>query len=461
MGSWPEDVGIISMEMVFPSLYVDQTDLELYDGVSAGKYVVGLGQSKMGFCNDREDINSLCLTVVHKLIERNNIGYSDIGFLQVGTETIIDKSKSIKSVLMQLFEKHGCTDIEGIDTTNACYGGTAALFNAVAWVESSLWDGRYAIAVAGDIAVYAQGAARPTGGAGAVAMLIGPCAPLVIDRGVRATYMRHAYDFYKPDLTSEYPVVDGKLSIECYLNALDSCYQLYCKRLSKQSNRKVDLRSLDYILFHTPFCKLVEKSVARISLIDYLNSDCSNNIYEGLEKFKNTKLAESYFDKDVEKAFMKFSRGLYEKKTLPSLLLANQIGNMYTASLYGGLVSVLINQSIEQIAGSKIGLFSYGSGLAATMYSITVSKNCNDNSALADLISGLSNVKKQLELRKRIQPEKFNAILEVKKLNCHKAPYEPVSDIHDLFPDTYYLTKIDDKHRRFYKQFLNTSNGTV
>ncbi len=44
--------------------------------------------------------------------------------------------------------------------------GTAALLNSLAWVESSAWDGRYAIAVAGDIAVYEKGPARPTGGAG-------------------------------------------------------------------------------------------------------------------------------------------------------------------------------------------------------------------------------------------------------------------------------------------------------
>ena len=43
---------------------------------------------------------------------------------------------------MQLFEDSGNTDIEGIDTTNACYGGTSALFNAVSWVESSAWDGK-------------------------------------------------------------------------------------------------------------------------------------------------------------------------------------------------------------------------------------------------------------------------------------------------------------------------------
>lgn len=45
------------------------------------------------------------------------------------------------------------------------------------------FSGRYALVVAGDIAIYATGNARPTGGAGAVALLIGPNAPLVFDRG--------------------------------------------------------------------------------------------------------------------------------------------------------------------------------------------------------------------------------------------------------------------------------------
>jgi hydroxymethylglutaryl-CoA synthase len=50
-------------------------------------------------------------------------------------------------------------------------------------MEALYFQGRYALVVAGDIAVYATGAARPTGGAGSVAMLVGPNAPLVIERG--------------------------------------------------------------------------------------------------------------------------------------------------------------------------------------------------------------------------------------------------------------------------------------
>lgn len=139
---WPQEVGIHALEIYFPSQYVEQSQLEAFDGVSAGKYTIGLGQSRMGFCSDREDISSLCLTVVQKLMQRTGLSYSDIGRLEVGTETIIDKSKSTKSVLMQLFEDSGNTDVEGVDTTNACYGGTSALLNAVNWVESSAWDGK-------------------------------------------------------------------------------------------------------------------------------------------------------------------------------------------------------------------------------------------------------------------------------------------------------------------------------
>lgn len=451
-GCWPENVGILAIELIFPSQYVDQSELEKHDGVSAGKYTIGLGQERMGFCSDREDINSLCLTVVKKLLENYNIQPKEIGRLEIGTETIIDKSKSVKTVLMQIFEEQGVTDIEGVDNTNACYGGTAALFNSIAWIESSAWNGRYALVVAADIAVYAKGAARPTGGAGAVAMLLGPNAPLVFDRGVRSTYMRHAYDFYKPDLTSEYPVVDGKLSIQCYLDALDKCYQSYCRNLKKQLNQTVSLNSFDAVLFHSPYCKLVQKSLARLMLNDFVfaQTESRNETYPGLEAFSNVRLEETYFDRDVEKAFLENSKEQFSQKTCPSLLVARQVGNMYTPSLYGGLVSLIISKDIPELLGNHIALFSYGSGLASSMFSITVTKSCDE--ALNKIKSNLINTKYLLDNREKVDPAVFEATLELRQKTCHEAPYSAVSSIDSFFPGTYYLVNIDDKHRRFYER---------
>lgn len=138
--SWPKNVGICAVEIYVPRLYVRQSELEVADNVP-GKYTKGLEQEAMGFCEDCEDVHSLALTVVKNLVEKSGTPLSHIGRLDVGTETIIDKSKSVKTVLMQLFTEVDNHNIEGIDTTNACYGGTAALFNAVNWIESSSWDG--------------------------------------------------------------------------------------------------------------------------------------------------------------------------------------------------------------------------------------------------------------------------------------------------------------------------------
>lgn len=455
--SWPADVGILGLELVFPSLFVDQTELEQFDGVSAGKYTIGLGQDRMGFCTDREDINSLCLTVVSNLMKRYEVQPKDIGRLEVGTETIIDKSKSVKTMLMELFEPHGVTDLEGIDTTNACYGGTAALFNAINWVESSSYDGRLALVVCGDIAVYAKGSARPTGGAGAIAFLVGPNAPLVFDRGVRSIYMKHAYDFYKPDLSSEFPTVDGKLSIQCYLSALDNCYRLYHQKYQRLHPEAsvIGLNQFDALVFHTPYCKLVQKSLARISLNDFLltsDPEKRKELYPAFhEKFDTIKLEETYFDRDVEKLFMDYSKATFNQKTKPSLLLANQVGNMYTPSVYSGLVSLLISADcdVSKLNGRHVGVFSYGSGLASTMYSISVT---SDSAKLQALLDKLSYVKPLLEQRQKISPEDFTTLMETRAHNSHRTSYEPSGDISMLFPGTYYLKHVDEMHRRTYEK---------
>jgi 3-hydroxy-3-methylglutaryl CoA synthase len=39
--------GVLGIEVYFPKTYVSQTDLEVANKVSAGKYTVGLGQDAM------------------------------------------------------------------------------------------------------------------------------------------------------------------------------------------------------------------------------------------------------------------------------------------------------------------------------------------------------------------------------------------------------------------------------
>eukprot|EP01135_Chromosphaera_perkinsii_P007120 Nk52_evm3s704 gene=Nk52_evmTU3s704 len=445
MNQYPSDVGIRAIEVYFPSTCVNQTDLEAFDGVSAGKYTIGLGQTNMGFCNDNEDINSICLTAVNNLMEKYNISPKDIGRLEVGTETIIDKSKSVKTVLMQLFAESGNTEIEGIDTTNACYGGTAAVFNAVNWVESRSWDGRYALVVCGDIAVYASGAARPTGGAGCVAMLIGPDAPLVFETGLKSTHMEHAWDFYKPRLESEYPEVDGALSIQSYLKALDICYQRFCSKCEKQGEN-FDLTHADYSVFHCPFNKLVQKSFGRLMYNDFIR-DSSNPKFAEMQRFKDKKVEETYFDKELEKAFVGLSKDFYNEKVLPSCLLSKQLGNMYTASLYGGLASVFINKTPQELNGKRILMFSYGSGLASSMFSL----RCKDTTSIHNVLKG---VNERLAARKTVKAEEFDSTMALREQKHNLCNYKPSAKSELLFPGTFYIKNIDEKFRREYSRYF-------
>jgi len=152
----------------------------------------------MSFVQDREDVNSISLTALKNLMSKYEVDPRMVGRLEVGTETLLDKAKSMKTILMSLFKESGNYDIEGVTTVNACYGSTNAIFNTLNWIDSSAWDGRLGIVISSDIAVYPKGNARSTGGAGAIALLIGPDAPIVFDP-IRSTFIDNAFDFYKPN----------------------------------------------------------------------------------------------------------------------------------------------------------------------------------------------------------------------------------------------------------------------
>ncbi|KAK9370222.1 hydroxymethylglutaryl-coenzyme A synthase C terminal-domain-containing protein [Lipomyces kononenkoae] len=441
----PTDIGIKAIEIYFPGQYVEQAELEKYDGVSTGKYTIGLGQTKMAFPNDREDIYSMALTVLSSLIKKYNVDTANIGRLEVGTETLLDKSKSVKSVLMQLFGDN--SDIEGIDTVNACYGGTNAVFNSINWIESSAWDGRDAIVVAGDIAIYAKGNARPTGGAGAVAMLIGPNAPIVFD-SVRGSHMQHAYDFYKPDFTSEYPYVDGHFSLTCYTRALDSAYQAYTKKSAKKSLSQLNghvptgIDRFAYAIFHSPTCKQVTKCYARLMYNDYLLNP-ENVDFEVPEDIKSIDYEKSLTDKNVEKFLLALAKKRSQERLTPSLFGPTNCGNMYCASVYSALVSLLANVEPEKLLNNRVAAFSYGSGLAASFFSFVVK---GDTSVIREKLNFLE----RLEKRKELSPAEYEHYIELREKAHLSKDYTPEGSLENLAPGTYYLTKIDSLYRREY-----------
>ncbi|WDK14960.1 hydroxymethylglutaryl-CoA synthase [Colletotrichum graminicola] len=434
----PANVGIKAIELYFPAQCVDQAELE------------------------SQDINSIALTAVSGLLRKYNIDPRSIGRLEVGTESMIDKSKSVKSVLMQLFE-HCNTNIEGIDTVNACYGGTNALFNAVNWVESRNWDGRDAIVVAGDIALYAEGNARPTGGAGCVAMLVGPGAPLVLEHGRRGSYARHVHDFYKPNFSVEYPYVDGHLSLDCYTEALDACYKAYLERSQTtpsddpagealqtngveghQLGQNLPADKFDYMCFHAPTCKLVAKSYARLFYNDFM-SHAEDKLFETVPaELRTASPSSSLNDKTIEKTFMALSQTRFKQRVFPSTHVPTQCGNMYCGSLYSGLCSLLTLVHSDQLQGKRVGMFSYGSGLASTLFSLRVVGSTESMRNKLDL-------EKRLSARRVVSPATHEEACRIRAFAHQQSPYQPIGSVAGLSKYTYYLTHVDKMFRRTYR----------
>lgn len=440
----PQNVGIHAIDVYFPMRCIDEADLERFDGVSAGKYTIGLGVEKMAFCDDREDINSFLLTVTKSLLEKYQIPTDSIGRIDVGTETLIDKSKSVKTLLMDLFP--GNSDIEGVDSKNACYGGTAALFNACNWIESSSWDGRYALVVCGDIAIYAEGGARPVGGAGSVAMLIGPDAPLALE-SVHGSHMANVYDFYKPHLSSEYPEVDGPLTQTCYPSALENSYDHFRAKEARRIGgevKDVTLDSFDFFAFHSPYGKLVQKGYARLLYNDFLSNPSSPKFANIPSEYSTLERQKTLLNKEIEKAFTGLSSSDFKTKVGPSTTTSRKLGNMYSGSVYGALASLLNNVESADLQDKRIAMYSYGSGLAATFFSIKVKGSTEE-------------IKRNLQLNERLEKnqvrscEEFLKALEYREHKHNISDYTPDGSIEDIAPGTYYLAHCDSKHRRVYK----------
>ncbi len=50
----PTRVGILASDCYFPARYVEQSELEKFDGASTGKYQIGLGQERLAFAGAAE-----------------------------------------------------------------------------------------------------------------------------------------------------------------------------------------------------------------------------------------------------------------------------------------------------------------------------------------------------------------------------------------------------------------------
>ena len=329
-------VGIDAMGLSFPRCYLRLADLAAVRGVDAAKYEKGLGCEKMAIAHPSEDTVTLAAAAADAALRDGNVAPDEIGLLIVGTETAVDHAKPVASYVQGLLNiSPSCRVYE---TKHACYGGTAGVLSACEWIASGAHRGRKALVIASDIARYPLGSpGEPTQGAGAAAMIISAEPRLLdIDFGRTGTWSRDVHDFWRP-LPAADALVDGALSLECYMEALRNAYGEYAREAQASE------RHFDALLFHTPFVRMAEKG--HKALLTCSRGDIGND-----------ELAASL-----------------ERRVRPSLRLAAQVGNAYSASLWLGLASAIEYGGYP--TGARVGFYSYGSGFCGEFFSGTLHRS--------------------------------------------------------------------------------------
>ena len=399
----PPAVGIDAIGVYVPRLYVDLTGewahvraAALADGdvqKLVGKVTSGVGVRRMSVVDAHQDCATLAAMAAKRAIDAAGIDPRDLDYLAVGTETTVDQSKSTAAYVLGMLERHYGVSLPEVGAPQfqfACIGATYALEAAVSRIRAGDNTKPYSLIVASDVSKYPLGTAGEyTQGAGAVALLVSenPRA-VVLEPGLMATVTRDERDFFRPNWSAA-AVVDGKYSIDVYLDCIQAAFAAYADRLERLPGaRELGGRKLaghdeplfdviDHFLFHVPFPRMAEYAAARLFTLQWLNDPRSRErlAAEVPLAAAGTKQTPGEdirgWRKELERMVARspMFRDAFEKKAARSLSLARDVGNIYSGSLYLALASLFEQARDEALAGHRIVFSSYGSGASAKVFS--------------------------------------------------------------------------------------------
>lgn len=339
-----------------------------------------------------EDIVTLAATAADDILTDEDKEAIDMVIL--ATESGIDQSKATAVFV------HGLLDIQpfarSFEMKEACYAATAALDYAKLHVEK--FPQSKVLVIASDIAKYGIGTpGEPTQGAGAVAMLISQNPRILSFNDDNVAQTRDVMDFWRPNYATT-PFVNGIYSTQQYLDSLKTTWAEYQKRTG------LTLTDFASVCFHLPYPKLALK---------------------GLKKILDKSLSEEKKDQ-------------LQYNFDQSILYSQRVGNIYTGSLFLGLLSLLENDP-QLKAGDRIALFSYGSGAVSEIFS-------------ANLVPGFE----QLLDHKRMEKLDQRTVLSVadyERLFYEEVDLDPSGNqvFEPATHQTFALTEIKEHQRTYQK----------
>lgn len=380
------DIGIEKIGFYTPKQYIDIVELAKARDQDPDKFTIGIGQDKQAVPAVYEDAVTMAAEASDQILDADN--KSDIGLVIVGTESSVDESKAAALYLTELLDLP--ENVRAFEIKEACYGATAGLQMAKNFV--AVHPDKKALVVASDIARYGINTpGEVTQGAGSVAMLISS-EPKVLKLTNQTVYMsRNVGDFWRPTF-SKTAFARGKFSNQIYIEFFETLWARYQKEFGATAD---DFKAM---LYHIPYTKMGAKAMRT------LDGKIS---------------AEKYAQLQTEyQASIKFGR---------------EVGNLYTGSLYLGLISYLLNSGVKP--DDNLLLFSYGSGAVGELYSAEVVDGFKDN-------INVQAIKSMIDDREKISIGDYEKIFS-----------ESIEDGQSVDPETvtgkFYLKEIKENERLY------------
>jgi len=331
-------VGIEAMNVYAGTARIDVRELALHRRLDLDRFDNLLMREKT-VALPNEDPVTFAVNAAQPLVAALTAEEKDrIEMVITCTESAFDFGKSLSTYVHQLLGlNRNCRLFE---LKNACYSGVAGLQMAVNFILAQTSPGARVLVVATDIsrflvddAAHTQdwSFAEPSGGAGAVAMLVGENPHVFqVDVGANGYYGYEVMDTCRPSADSE--AGDADLSLLSYLDCCENAWLEYRKRVPQADYAS----SFQYLAFHTPFGGMIKG--AHRSLMRKLAPAAPGEI-----------------DAD------------FSRRVAPGLDYCQRVGNTMGAAAMVSLASTIDNGSFD--TARRVGCFSYGSGCCSEFFS--------------------------------------------------------------------------------------------
>ncbi|MCX8131982.1 MAG: hydroxymethylglutaryl-CoA synthase family protein [Clostridia bacterium] len=413
-------VGIEAMNVFGGTAYLDVMQLAKHRKLDTARFENLLMKEKT-VALPYEDPITFGVNAAKPIVDTLSEGEKDrIELLITCTESGVDFGKSLSTYIHHyLGLNRNCRLFE---LKNACYSGTAGFQMAVNFILSQTSPGAKALVIATDISRFMVADpgealtadwsfAEPSGGAGAVAILVSEI-PYVfkVDVGANGYYGYEVMDTCRPIPDSE--AGDADLSLLSYLDCCEQAFREYQRRVTGVDYRE----TFHYLSFHTPFGGMVK----------------------GAHRTMMRKMTQAK-SPDIEADF--------ERRVMPGMLYCQRVGNIMGATVFLSLSSTIDNGWFE--APKRIGCFSYGSGCCSEFYSGVVTPDGKERQKRFE-------IERQLNGRYQLSMDEYDALLAGS--GAVKFGTRNVKLDFDLIPGTsvvsggkprLYLEEIREFHRKY------------